>query len=57
MRQNKQKNVYIGLAADSIHHGHMNLIENARKCGNIIIGLITDDVIAQYKRIPYLPLL
>ena len=54
MRQNKQKNVYIGLAADSIHHGHMNLIENARKYGNIIIGLITDDVIAQYKRIPYL---
>lgn len=55
MKKNKQKNnVYIGLAADSIHHGHMKLIETARKYGNIIIGLITDDIIAQYKRIPYL---
>ena len=42
------------LAADSIHHGHMNLIEVGRKYGEIIIGLITDSAIAEYKRIPYL---
>ena len=54
MKKNNKKSVYIALAADSIHHGHMNLIEVGRKYGEIIIGLITDSVIAEYKRIPYL---
>ncbi len=54
MKKNNKKSVYIALAADSIHHGHMNLIEVGRKYGEIIIGLITDSAIAEYKRIPYL---
>ena len=55
-KKNNKKSVYIALAADSIHHGHMNLIEVGRKYGEIIIGLITDSAIAEYKRIPYLNL-
>ena len=54
MKKNNIKTVYIALAADSVHHGHMNLIETGRKYGQIIIGLITDEVIAKYKRVPYL---
>ena len=50
MKKNNKKSVYIALAADSIHHGHMNLIEVGRKYGEIIIGLITDSAIAEYKR-------
>ena len=53
-KNNKIKTVYIALAADSIHHGHMKLIEIGRKYGKIVIGLITDSAIAEYKRIPYL---
>lgn len=51
---NKTKIVYIALAADSIHHGHMKLIEIGRQYGKIVVGLITDNAIAEYKRIPYL---
>ena len=47
-----KKFVYIGLTADTIHHGHINLIENARKYGEIIIGLLTDKAVAEYKRLP-----
>ena len=54
MNKISKKIVYIGLAADTIHHGHTNLIEVGRKYGNIVIGLITDEVISEYKRIPYL---
>lgn len=54
MKIKKNSTVYIGLTADSIHHGHMNLIEQGRKYGEITVGLLTDEAVADYKRIPYL---
>ena len=50
----KTKKVYIGMTADILHHGHMNILEKARKYGDIIVGLLTDSAIAEYKRLPYL---
>ena len=50
----KNKIVYIGLSADSIHHGHMNLLNKGRELGEITIGLFTDKAIASFKRLPYL---
>ncbi len=50
----KNKIVYIGLSADSIHHGHMKLLEKARMYGDILIGLHTDKAVAETKRLPYL---
>lgn len=46
--------VYIGMSLDVIHHGHMNVIEEARKYGSVIIGLLTDSAISDNKRLPYL---
>ena len=49
------KIVYAPFAGDIIHHGHINIIEEAKKLGdNVIIGLYTDSVIKQYKRNPIL---
>lgn len=42
------------MSADLIHHGHLNIIEEGRKLGEIIIGVLTDKAIASYKRLPYL---
>ena len=50
----KSKTVYIGLSADSIHHGHMNLLNKGRELGDIVIGLFTDKAISKFKRLPYL---
>lgn len=50
----KKSLVYIGLAADNIHHGHMRLLETGRNYGDIVVGLMTDSIIAEYKRVPYL---
>ena len=46
--------VYLGMSLDILHHGHINVIENARKYGEIIIGLLTDSAIADHKRLPVL---
>mgnify|MGYP006081004969 CR=1 FL=1 len=50
----KKKIVYIGLTAETIHHGHINLIEKARIYGDIVVGLLTDTAVANFKRIPLL---
>lgn len=50
--------VYIGMSADLLHPGHLNIIENARKyageSGEVVVGLLTDKAIASYKRLPYM---
>lgn len=48
------KKVYIGLSADLVHPGHLNVIKEGRKHGDVIIGLLTDSAIAEYKRLPYM---
>lgn len=48
------KKVYIALSADLIHPGHLNVIKEGRKHGDVIIGLLTDSAIAEYKRLPYM---
>jgi phosphoenolpyruvate phosphomutase / 2-hydroxyethylphosphonate cytidylyltransferase len=51
---NAEKKVYIGMSADLVHPGHLNVINAGRKLGRVIIGLLTDEAIASYKRVPYL---
>ncbi|MBL7709092.1 MAG: phosphoenolpyruvate mutase, partial [Chitinophagaceae bacterium] len=49
-----EKIVYIGMSADLIHPGHLNIINTGKKLGKVVIGLLTDKAIASYKRVPYL---
>jgi len=49
-----KKKVYAALSADLIHPGHINIIQEAQKLGDLTIGLLTDKAIASYKRIPYM---
>ena len=47
-----KKIVYVGMVGDFLHHGHINIIEEARKLGEVIIGLLTDEAAENYKRKP-----
>ena len=47
-----KKIVYIGMSADILHHGHLNIINEGKKLGAVVIGLLTDEAIASYKRLP-----
>jgi phosphoenolpyruvate phosphomutase / 2-hydroxyethylphosphonate cytidylyltransferase len=48
----KQKTVYIGMCADLLHPGHLNIIKEGAKHGRVIVGLLTDEAVASYKRRP-----
>lgn len=48
------KTVYVGMSADLIHPGHLNIIGQARALGEVIVGLLTDEAIASYKRLPFM---
>jgi len=46
--------VYLGMTADIIHPGLINIIREAAKYGEVMIGLLTDEAIAEHKRLPHL---
>ena len=48
------KSVYVAMSADIIHPGHLNIIKEASKLGEVTVGVLTDAAIASYKRLPYM---
>jgi len=48
------KSVYVGMSADLVHPGHVNIIKRASELGSVTIGLLTDKAIASYKRVPHM---
>lgn len=50
----KKNVVYVGLAADILHEGHINILNIAKNHGTVVVGLLTDDAIVTYKRLPFL---
>ena len=54
MKKNKKKQVYVGLAADILHEGHINILRTAYELGDVTIGLLTDSAISTYKKFPHL---
>lgn len=48
------KKVYVGMSADLVHPGHLNVIAKAASLGEVTIGLLTDAAIASYKRLPFM---
>ena len=49
------KTVYIAMSADIITPDHVNVIQEARELGEVVIGLLTDTAIAGFQRLPYMP--
>lgn len=49
-----KKTVYVGMSADLVHPGHLNILKRAQELGEVVVGLLTDEAIASYKRVPYM---
>ena len=47
--------VYVGMSADLVHPGHLNILNRAAALGTVVVGLLTDEAIASFKRLPYMP--
>lgn len=44
--------VYVALSADMLHQGHVNVLDTAASLGRVVVGLLTDEAICGYKRVP-----
>lgn len=51
----KGRTVYMCFSTDVIHSGHISIINKAKRLGKLIIGILTDEVVIEYKRFPLLP--
>ena len=49
-----KKQVYIAMSTDVLHEGHININKKGRELGEVTIGLLSDEAIATYKRLPVL---
>ena len=48
----KKRNVYCAISSEIITRKEIFLINEASKFGDVIVGILTDKAIAEYKRIP-----
>jgi len=48
------KTVYMSFSTDLIHGGHIAIIQKAAALGELTVGVLTDEVVASYRRFPIL---
>lgn len=51
----ESRKVYMCFSTDIIHGGHIAIIKKAQKLGKLIIGVLSDEAVMSYKRIPLVP--
>ena len=55
LKEIENRRVYMCFSTDMLHSGHIAIIKKAAKLGKLTIGVLTDEVIASYKRFPLMP--
>ena len=51
----ENRTVYMCFSTDMVHSGHIAIIRKAQKFGKLIIGVLSDEAVASYKRFPLMP--
>jgi len=49
----KNISVYVAFSADILHEGHINILKHAARLGKVIVGLLTDEAITSFKKLPH----
>lgn len=49
------KTVYAAFTSEVIHEGHKNILEEAKKYGDVIVGVYSDEAILRFDRYPTVP--
>ena len=55
LKEVESRTVYMCFSTDIIHGGHIAIIKKAQKLGKLIIGVLSDEAVASYKRLPLVP--
>ncbi len=51
----ENRTVYMCFSTDMVHSGHIAIIRKAQKLGKLIVGVLSDEAVASYKRFPLMP--
>ena len=52
LKEVEHRTVYMCFSTDMIHGGHIAIIKKAQRLGRLIIGVLSDEAVAGYKRFP-----
>ena len=52
LKEVESRLVYMCFATDIIHGGHISIIKKAQRLGRLVIGVLSDEAVASYKRLP-----
>ena len=55
LAQVNERTVYMCFSTEYIHSGHMAIINKAKRLGRLIVGVLSDEAVASYKRFPLIP--
>ena len=55
LKEVENRTVYMCFSTDLIHGGHIEIIRKARRLGRLIVGVLSDEAVASYKRFPLVP--
>ena len=55
LKEVENRTVYMCFPTDLIHGGHIEIIRKARRLGRLIVGVLSDEAVASYKRFPLVP--
>lgn len=50
------KKVYACFTTDVIHEGHLNIIKEAQKFGEVVVGVLSDSALIRFNRFPTISL-
>jgi len=55
LKEVENRTVYMCFSTDTIHGGHIAIINKAQRLGRLIIGVLSDEAVTSYKRFPLVP--
>ena len=54
LKEVESRTVYMCFSTDMLHSGHIGIIKKAQRLGRLIVGVLSDEAVASYKRFPLL---
>lgn len=55
LKEAENRIVYMCFSTDVVHSGHIAIINQASRLGKLVIGVLSDEAVASYKRFPLVP--
>lgn len=55
LKEIESRTVYMCFSSDIIHGGHIEIIRKAQRLGRLIVGILSDEAVVSYKRLPLVP--